>query len=111
MDCSVHEDCLFHLHLLQEEETEESNKEQVVLLFFFFFLAPSYCCACFKCYFEDLLLTVPILGGGDVECFLSILVILRSPFVFPPGAKGHGHSFFSNFKLPSGKETPAPQVK
>lgn len=34
MDSSVHEECLFHLHLLQEEKTEESDKERVVLLCF-----------------------------------------------------------------------------
>lgn len=33
MDCSVREECLFHLHLLQEK-TEDSNEEQVVLLCF-----------------------------------------------------------------------------
>lgn len=42
MDCSVREECVLRLHLLQEEKTEESNEERVVLLFFFF-LAPSYC--------------------------------------------------------------------
>lgn len=34
MDSSVHEEGLFHLHLLWEEKTEESNKEQVFLLCF-----------------------------------------------------------------------------
>lgn len=72
---------------------------------FYFVLAPSYCCACFKCCFEDLLLTIPIPGGGDVECFLSILMIVNSPFVFPPGARGHGHSFFQTLSFfPVGKK-------
>lgn len=69
---------------------------------FYFVLAPSYCCACFKCCFEDLLLTSPILGGRDLECFL--LVMLNSPFVFPPGARGHGHSFFQTLSFPVGKK-------
>lgn len=91
------------LHLLQEEKTEESNKEQVVLLFFF--LSSQLLFACFKCCFEDLLLTLPILGGRDMECFLLIWVVLNSAFVFPPGARGPGRSFFQTLSFPVGKKT------
>lgn len=103
MDCSVYEECVSRLHRLQEEKAEESNEEQVVLLFFFFF-SSQLLFACFKCCFEDLLLTIPILGGRDVECFLLILVMLNSAFVFPPGARGHGHSSFQTLSFPVGKK-------
>lgn len=103
MDCSVREECVLRLHLLQEEKTEESNEERVVLLFFFFF-SSQLLFACFKCCFEDLLLTIPILGSRDVECFLLILVVLNSAFVFPPGATGLGHSFFQTLSFPLGSK-------
>lgn len=92
MDCSVYKECVSCLHRLQEEKAEESNEEQVVLLFFFF--SSQLLFACFKCCFEDLLLTIPILGGRDVVCFLLILVMLNSAFVFPPGARGHATASF-----------------
>lgn len=101
MDCSVYEECVSRLHRLQEEKAEESNEEQVVLLFFF---SSQLLFACFKCCFEDLLLTIPILGGRDVVCFLLILVMLNSAFVFPPGARSHGHSFFQTLSFPVGKK-------
>lgn len=72
--------------------------------YFFFFLSSQLLFACFKCCFEDLLLTIPILGGRDVECFLLILVMLNSAFVFPPGARGHGHSSFQTLSFPVGKK-------
>lgn len=72
--------------------------------FYFFFLSSQLLFACFKCCFEDLLLTIPILGGRDVECFLLILVMLNSAFVFPPGARGHGHSSFQTLSFPVGKK-------
>lgn len=72
--------------------------------FFFFFFSSQLLFACFKCCFEDLLLTIPILGGRDVECFLLILVMLNSAFVFPPGARGHGHSSFQTLSFPVGKK-------
>ena len=86
MDCSINEECVSYLRLLWEEEkiVEESNKEQVILLF----LAPSYCYAHFNCCFEDLLLNFPIPQPEMWSISCQFLVMLNSPFVFPPGARG-----------------------
>lgn len=93
------------LHLLQEGKQKSLIRNK---WFYFFLFSSQLLFACFKCY---LLLALPILGGRDVECFLLIWVMLNSAFVFPPGARVLGHSFFQTLKLPSGKETPAPRVK
>lgn len=89
------------------ENIKEPNKEQVVLTFFyFFFLAPSYCCAYFNCCFKDLLLNVPILGVGDVECFLSVLMMLNSPLYSLLGLRvpQFGLSFFQTLSFLVGKK-------
>lgn len=60
-------------------------------------------------------LIIPVPPPEIWNISFQFLVMSDSPFVFPPGARAqvpkHEHSFFSTSKLPSGKETPAQQLK
>lgn len=106
MDCSVHEECVCRLHLLQEEKTEESNKKQVVLLFFF--LAPSYCLLVLNAVLKIYCLLSP---SWEAECFPFDFGGVEFCFCIPSWGQRPWPQLLSNFKLPSGKENPAPQVK